>query len=103
MTLIDASGHAAALPSAASNSRRPMVTVIRPLPREVRKSKDTTRRACCPNSAAPCAGGAHARHRLQRSASRPRLPAWFQEIYFRPRRFTSSRTCGTMLTRAVSF
>src|SRR5215472_8517624 len=24
-----------------------------------------------------------------------------QEIYFRPRRFTSSRTCETMLTRAV--
>src|SRR5262249_45450802 len=28
-------------------------------------------------------------------------PAWFQEIYFRPRRFTSSRTCATMLKRAV--
>jgi hypothetical protein len=40
-----ASGHAAAPPSAASNSRRPMVTVIRPLPREVRKGKDTTSRA----------------------------------------------------------
>src|SRR5262249_1840584 len=25
----------------------------------------------------------------------------FQEIYLRPRRFTSSRTCGKMLTRAV--
>jgi len=29
-----------------------------PLPCEVRKKKDTTARACCPNSAAPGAGGA---------------------------------------------
>src|SRR5215471_16189439 len=41
------SGHiAAAPPSAASNSRRPMVTVIRPLPREVRKGNDTTPPVC---------------------------------------------------------
>src|SRR5262245_47809777 len=39
-----ASGQAAALPSATSNSRRPMVTVIRP-PCEVRKGNDTTSRA----------------------------------------------------------
>src|SRR5262249_13384756 len=38
-----ASGHPAAPPSVASNSRRPMVTVIRPsLPREVPKRNDTT-------------------------------------------------------------
>src|SRR5262249_43431134 len=30
-----------------------------PLPCEVRKGKDTTPRACCPNGAAPGAGGAH--------------------------------------------
>src|SRR5262245_15022349 len=41
-----ASGHAAAPPSAASNARRPMVTVIRPLPREVREGNGTTTRAC---------------------------------------------------------
>jgi len=28
-----------------------------PLPREVRKNNDTTPRVCCPNSAAPGAGG----------------------------------------------
>ena len=43
-----ASGHAAAPPSAASNSRRPMVTVIRPSRAKVRKWNDTTPRACCP-------------------------------------------------------
>src|SRR5262249_19241360 len=42
-----ASGHAAAAPpSAASNSRRPMVTVIRPSRAKVRKGNDTTSRAC---------------------------------------------------------
>src|SRR5262245_29660215 len=42
-----ASGHvAAAPPSAASNSRRPMVTVIRPSRAKVRKGNDTTPRAC---------------------------------------------------------
>ena len=40
-----ASGHAAALPSAASNSRRPMVTVIRPS-RARCVNNDTTPRAC---------------------------------------------------------
>src|SRR5262245_22891411 len=41
-----ASGHAtAAPPSAASNSRRPMVTVMRPSRARVRKEKDTTPRA----------------------------------------------------------
>src|SRR5262245_24425979 len=42
-----ASGHAAAPPSAVSNSRRPMETVIRPsLPHEVRKRNDTAPSAC---------------------------------------------------------
>src|SRR5262245_55459571 len=55
-----ASGHAAAAPpSAASNSRRPMVTVMRPSRARVRKRNDITPRACCPNSAAAKAGGAH--------------------------------------------
>src|SRR6516165_3830030 len=33
-------------------------------------------------------------HQLSRglTAARPTTPAWFQEINFRPRRFTSSRT-----------
>jgi hypothetical protein len=56
-----ASGHAtAALPSAASNSRRPMVTVMRPSRARVRmrKCNDTTPRARCPNCVAPGAGGA---------------------------------------------
>ena len=40
-------GHAAAAPpSAASNSRRPMVTVIRSSRAKVRKGNDTTPRAC---------------------------------------------------------
>jgi hypothetical protein len=42
-----------------------------PLPCEVRKWNDTTPRACCPNSAAPGAGGAHAGHGLQLSAAWP--------------------------------
>src|SRR6516162_8247438 len=69
-----------------------------PLPREVRKGNYTTPRACCPNSTASGAGGAHAGHRLQRSAVRPKDSGL---IYFWPRRFTSSRTCETILTRAV--
>src|SRR5262245_29747190 len=42
-----------------------------PLPREGRTGKDTTPRACCPNSAAAGEGGAHAGHRLQRSTAWP--------------------------------
>src|SRR5262249_9059346 len=43
-----------------------------PLPcARVRKWNDTTPRACCPNSAAPGASGAHAGHRPQRSAAWP--------------------------------
>jgi hypothetical protein len=53
-----ASGHAAAPPTAASNSRRPMVTVMRPSRARVRKCNDTTPRARCPNCVAPGAGGA---------------------------------------------
>src|SRR5262249_26777153 len=49
-----ASGHAAANPpSAASNSRRAMVTVMRPSRARVRKCNDTTPRARCPNCVAP--------------------------------------------------
>jgi hypothetical protein len=64
-----ASGHAAAAPSATSKSRRPMVTVVRPSRARVRKCNDATRRAHCPNSATPGAGGGHAGHRLQRIAA----------------------------------
>ena len=54
-----ASGHAtAAPPSAASNARRPMVTVMRPSRARVRKCNDTTPRARCPNCVGPGAGGA---------------------------------------------
>src|SRR6516164_1435395 len=53
-----------------------------PLPREVRKGNDTTPRACCPNSAAPGAGGAHARHRLQRSAAWPTIRLDFKRLIF---------------------
>jgi hypothetical protein len=42
-----ASGHATAPPpNAASNVRRPMVTVMRPSRARVRKGNDTTPRAC---------------------------------------------------------
>ena len=52
-----ASGHAAAAPpSAASNSRSPMVTVIRPSRARWVKWKDITPLACCLNRAAPKAG-----------------------------------------------
>src|SRR5262249_2004590 len=46
-----------------------------PLPCEVRKGNDTTPRACCPNGAAPGAGGAHAGHRRHRSGARSACPA----------------------------
>src|SRR5262249_32133338 len=58
----------AALPSAARNSRRPMVTHM-PLPCEVRKGNDTTPRACCPK--APGAGGAHAAGQAATGRARP--------------------------------
>src|SRR5262249_59968013 len=71
-----------------------------PLPCEVREGNDTTPRACCPNSAAPGAGGAHAG-----PAATERRPAHdcglISRDYFRPPRFTSSRTCETMCGRAV--
>src|SRR5262249_31813686 len=44
-------------PSAASNFRRPMVTVMRPSRARVRKCNDTTPRVCCPNCVATGAGG----------------------------------------------
>ena len=52
-----ASGHAAAAPpSAAINSRRPMMTVMRPSRARVRTCNDTTRRARCRNCVALGAG-----------------------------------------------
>ena len=48
-----ASGHAAALPSAASNSRRPMVTVIRPSRARCVKGRVARRERAVPDSAAP--------------------------------------------------
>src|SRR5262249_19355065 len=49
-----------------------------PLPCEVRRGKSTTPRACCPNSAAPGAGGAC---RTPASTDRrPGHPACFQEL-----------------------
>ena len=60
-----ASGQAAAAPpSATSNSRRPMV-VIRASRARCEKANDTTPRACCPNSAAPGAGGARIKLNLR--------------------------------------
>src|SRR6516164_3380410 len=73
-----ASGHAAAPPSATNNSRRPMVTVIRPSRARVRKCNDTTPRARCPNCVAPGAGGRHAGHRPQRIAARATLRLAFK-------------------------
>ena len=54
-----ASGHAtAAPPSAASNSRRPMVTVIRPSRARCVKGTISRHERAVPNSAAPGAGEA---------------------------------------------
>ena len=77
-------GHAAAAPpSAASNSRRPMVTVMRPSRARVRKCNDTTPPARCPKCAAPGAGGA-ARRALASTDRRPgHAPACFQELSWR--------------------
>jgi hypothetical protein len=70
-----ASGHATtAPPSAASNSRRPMVTVIRPS-RARCVGNDTTPRARCPNCAAPARAGRHAGLRPQRIAAAGRVLA----------------------------
>src|SRR5262249_17281400 len=67
-----ASGHAAAAPlNAASNSRRPMVTVIRPSRARCVNGTIPRRERAVPNSAAPGAGEVYARHRLQRSAAWP--------------------------------
>ena len=55
----------------------------------MRKGKDTTPRACCPNGAAPGGRGA----RLGTGCNgRPATPKSMH--YFSSRRFTSSRTCG---------
>jgi hypothetical protein len=64
-----ASGHAAAPPSAASNSRRPMVTVIRPSRARCVKGTISRRECAVPNSAAPGAGGAASRARRRRGSS----------------------------------
>src|SRR6516162_8325380 len=66
-----AGGHtAAAPPSAASNSRRPMVTVMRPSRARCVDGTIARHRRAGPNSAAPGANEAHAGHRLQWSAVR---------------------------------
>ena len=78
-----ASGHAAAAPpSAASNSRRPMVTVIRPSRARCVKGNDTTPRACLSLTA---------RHPWRRGRTSAQRSA----------RFTSSRSGETMCGRAV--
>src|SRR5215472_17071118 len=60
-----ACGHAAAAPpSAASNSRRPMVTVMRPSRARCVEGTIARRERAVPNSAAPGADGTHTRHRL---------------------------------------
>src|SRR5215471_3793179 len=53
-----ASGHAAAPPSAANNSRRPMVTAIRPSRARCVDGTIARHERAVPNSAAPGAGGA---------------------------------------------
>jgi len=82
-------------PSAASNSRRPMVTVIRSSRARCVKGRIPRDKRAVPNSAAPGAGGAHA------GGCNAERRLRFQEIYLRPRRFTSSRTCGTILARGL--
>jgi len=49
-----------ATPSAAGNSRRPMVTVIRPSRARCVKGTIPRRERAVPNTAAPGAGGTHA-------------------------------------------
>src|SRR5262245_7029616 len=75
-----------------------MVTVIRPSRARCVKGTIPRHEACCPS--APGAGGAHAG-----PAATERRPAHdcglISRDYFRPPRFTSSRTCETMCGRAV--
>src|SRR5262249_6962764 len=63
-----------------------------PLPCEVRKGKDTTRQACCPNSAAPGADGARPRWR---SCPRSRPTTWW-----RPRQVHVMDSQGCVAARA---
>src|SRR5262245_10652432 len=73
-----ASGHAAANPpSAASNSRRPMVTVIRPSRARCVKGTIPRHELAVPNDAALVAGEAHAGHRLATERS-PRATLWLR-------------------------
>ena len=60
--LVALCGAAAAPPSAASNPRRPMVTVIRPSRARRVDGRIPRHERAVPNSAAPGAGGAHAGH-----------------------------------------
>src|SRR6516165_8951344 len=74
-------GHAAAAqPSAASNSRRPMVIVMHPSRARVRKFNDTTPRARCPNCVAPGAGGAARRAPASTDRRPGHAPGCFQEL-----------------------
>jgi hypothetical protein len=73
-----AASHAAAPPRAASNSRPPIVTVMRPSRARVRRCKDTTPRARCPNCVATGAGGAGAGPPLDRCPGH--APACSQEL-----------------------
>src|SRR5215470_9462014 len=69
-----------------------MVTVMRPSRARVRKCNDTTPRARCPNSVAP---GGRATPGTGLNGAPPGPP------HFRQAASLPSRTCATMLTRAV--
>src|SRR5262249_15106193 len=75
-----ASGQAAAPPSAASNSRRPMVTIMRPSRARVRKWNDTTPRASCPNCVARRGWGGTPGTGLKGSPPEHAPPACFQGL-----------------------
>ena len=89
-----ASGHAAAPPSATSNSRRPMVTVIRPSRARCVKGTIPRRERAVPNSAAPDADGTHAGHKPQRSAAWPEGSGLDFKSLFSAAPVHLSRTCG---------
>ena len=71
-----------------------------PLPREVRKRKDTTPPVCCPNTAAPGASGGTPGTGCNGAPPGRPIRLDFKRL-FSAGPFTSSRACGTMLTRAV--
>jgi|SRR6516164_942871 len=91
--------HAAATPpSATSNSRRPMVTVIRPSRARCVEGRIPPHERAVLTARHPARVDARSGTNCNGVPTGPRLRLDFKRFIFG--RFTSSRTCGTMLTRA---